>query len=281
MSSSGSSGTATSGDEPASRILVTGSSGIVGRRVVSELRSRGLSRQIIEFVGDISSQQEVNEFFIRTGRIAACIHLAALVPLATAEADPIRAYEVNAVGTGRIIDAIGQHSGDAYFLHCSTSHVYSASKVPLQESAPLEPSSTYGRSKLAAEMIASDVASRAQVRLLIARIFSLWAEDQEGTFLYPALAKKFAAAKPGESVRVTGGNNVRDFLHADEVSYLLVELLRRETQGVVNIASGRSTSVIDFARQHAPQGVRVESEDSAMATSIVADTVRLKDVLRD
>lgn len=271
----------TSSGEPSPKILVTGSSGIVGRRVIAELRRHGLNREIVEFGGDIASQNEVDDFITRMGRIAACIHLAAIVPVSTAEADPIRTYEVNAVGTGRIIDAIGRHSENAYFLHCSTSHVYAPSNVPLRESDPLDPGSTYGRSKLAAEMLASDVATRVQVRLLIARIFSLWAEDQAGTFLYPSLAKKFASAQPGGSVRVTGGNNLRDFLHADEVARLLVELLRRETDGVVNIASGRSTSVIDFARQHAPEGVRVESEDSVLATSIVADTTRLEEELRD
>jgi len=275
------SGRVRSGDKSVTSIVVTGSSGVIGRRVVRELRRRRLNRPIVEFTGDITSEADVEMFMSRVDRIGACVHLAAVVPLARANADPVRTYEVNVLGTGRIIAAIRRHSEDAYFLHGSTSHVYSQSESALSESAPTGPVSTYGRSKLAAELIASDTASSYSTRLLVARIFSLWAADQEESFLYPSLMRRFAAARPGQPVGVPGGNNVRDFLHADEVARLLVELLLRETLGVVNVGSGRPQTILDFARIHAPEGVFVESEDSIVANSIVADTARLKEALRD
>jgi nucleoside-diphosphate-sugar epimerase len=206
--------------------------------------------------------------------------LAAVVPVAAADADPVRTFEVNALGTGCVIDAIARRSVDPYVLHCSTSHVYASTKHPLCESDPVEPTSTYGRSKLAAEALASDVATVRNVRLGIARVFSLWAEDQEGSFLYPTVMARLSEAKPGDSVQVTGGNNIRDFLHADDVARLLVELLARKAMGVINVASGQRTSVLDFARSHAPEGIAVESDDVAEPTSIVADTTRLKKLLR-
>ena len=261
------------------KILVTGSSGVVGRRLVQQLRERGFGDRTVAFFGDVSSGEDVKKFVDSAGCIGACVHLAAVVPLATANDDPVRTYEVNAVGTGRIIDAIGRKSENAYFLHCSTSHVYSPSGSPLSESAPTGPSSVYGRSKLAAEQLAADVASQRTVRLAVARIFSLWAEDQQGSFLYPSLMRRFSAAQPGDSVRVAGGSNVRDFLHADEVARLLVELLLREVSGVVNIASGEPRMVLDFARDHAPEGISVDSDDAGSATTIVADTARLRELL--
>ena len=268
-----------SGTQEASNILVTGSSGVVGRRVVRELRKRGIGDWLVEFSGDVSSREAVREFVTHAGPIGGCIHLAAVVPVATVDDDPVRAFEVNALGTGHIIDEIGRRSQDPYVLHCSTSHVYAPSTNPLHEAAPVEPVSTYGRSKLAAEMLASDVAAMRDVRLGIARIFSLWAEDQQGSFLYPSMMARFSAAELGDSVRVMGGNNMRDFLHADDVAQLLVELLARETLGVVNVASGEPTAVIDFAEAHAPVGIVVSSDDVAEPTSIVADTTRLKEVL--
>ena len=279
MKTSAASSRDSSRTQATSNILVTGSSGVVGRRVVRELRRRGIGDRVVEFSGDVSSREAVREFVTHAGPIGACIHLAAVVPVATVDADPVRAFEVNALGTGHIIDEIGRQSGDPYVLHCSTSHVYAASGQPLHESAPVEPVSTYGRSKLAGEFLASDIAAIRSVRLGIARVFSLWAEDQKGSFLYPSVMARFSAANLGDSVQVMGGNNIRDFLHADEVARLLVELLAREALGVVNVASGEPTAVIDFAEAHAPGGIVVRSDDVAVPTSIVADTTRLKEVL--
>lgn len=267
------------GAQAASKILVTGSSGVVGRRVVRELRRRGMGDQVAAFSGDVSSREAVKDFVTTTGDIGACVHLAAVVPVATVDANPVRAFEVNALGTGYIIDELGRQPGVPYVLHCSTSHVYAPSANPLHETAAVEPISTYGRSKLAAELIASDVAAKQNVKLGIARVFSLWAEDQQGSFLFPSMMARFSGAKPGDSVRVMGGNNIRDFLHADDVARLLVELLLREAVGVINVASGERTAVIDFARAHAPVGIAVNSDDVAEPTWIVADTTRLKEVL--
>lgn len=281
MNSAMGSGGARLGRQPGEKILVTGSSGVVGRRVMEELRRRGLAEDVIAFHGDISSRADIESAVSRAAPLGACLHLAAVVPVTAADADPVRTYEVNAIGTGHIVDAIGRRSKNSFVLHCSTSHVYAPCIAPLSESAPLEPVSTYGRSKLAAELLATDVASRQHIRLGIARVFSLWAEDQRGSFLYPSLQNKFSSVRPGDSVRVTGGNNIRDFLHADEVARLLVELMLRETRGVVNVASGTGTSVLEFAQHHAPDGVTMDSDDVVAPTSIVADTSRLSEVLRD
>ena len=273
-------GTDSAGPPGTRKILVTGSTGVVGRRVVSELRRRGVGDRVIEFSGDVSSREAVRDFVACSGPIGACIHLAAVVPIAAADADPVRTFEVNALGTGCIIDEIGRQSDTPYVLLCSSSHVYAPSIYPLHENAPVQPISTYGRSKLAAEMLATDVATLRNIKFGIARVFSLWAEDQQGSFLYPSLMARFSAAQAGESVRVIGGNSIRDFLHADEVARLIVDLLAREVTGIVNVASGRPTSVLDFALARAPDGVLVNSDDVADPTSIVADTTRLRECLR-
>lgn len=265
----------------AANVLVTGATGTVGRRVIQELHDRGLGARIVQFEGDVASRVDVQKCLDRAAPVGSCVNLAAVVPVSDAKQNPIRAYQVNAIGVGIVVEEVSRRFENPYILHCSTSHVYGSSTRPLTEGSPTAPVSTYGRSKLAGELLASDVAESRNAQLGVARVFSLWAEDQTGSFLYPSLKAKFQASLIGEPVRVSGGNNVRDFLHARTVARMLTELFAREASGVVNVGSGEGTTVLDFARIHAPSGVPVESDDVPEPNAIVANIDRLLELLHE
>lgn len=262
-----------------SRILVTGASGILGRRVESALAGAGFRGEMVAFCGDVSSRAGIREFLSSSGEFDACLHLAAVVPVQSVEEDPVRAYEVNAIGTGLLASELSESSPDCHFVYCSSSHVYRSSAAPLTEESVTAPVTAYGRSKLAGEYLATDVAARGRISLGVARVFSLFAPDQDPSFLYPATLRRLADLGAGEALEVRGGRNVRDFLHADEVARILATLVLRRVEGVVNVGSGRPMTIVDFVRSIAPSGTSVvEAPGQSERTILVADISRLSRV---
>jgi dTDP-4-dehydrorhamnose reductase len=70
-----------------------------------------------------------------------------------AESEPDAAKAINALAVKNITDAI--HGSDCRFIHVSSDYVYDGKQsVPYNEDIPANPSSVYGRSKLAGEKYA-------------------------------------------------------------------------------------------------------------------------------
>jgi nucleoside-diphosphate-sugar epimerase len=89
------------------------------------------------------------------GDIDAVIHLAGIVGYPACDAEPARAVSVNVDGTRCITDAIRPGTP---LVHVSTCSVYGKTIADtLRETATAEPLTLYGRTKLAAEQLATSV----------------------------------------------------------------------------------------------------------------------------
>lgn len=142
-------------------ILVTGSAGRVGRRVVALLRERGdtvtgFDLKPLGIVDD--GYREVIGAFDDTAAVAAAIagadvvlHLGAY--MSWLPADAARVYASNATGTYHLLAAAAAANVGRFVL-ASTGEVYPEVRpryLPLDESHPREPISVYGLTKLLAE----------------------------------------------------------------------------------------------------------------------------------
>jgi len=146
------------------KILVTGSSGLIGSEAVEYFDQRGHEVVVIDnnmravFFGpagdttwntarleskcprfrhlavDIRDRQRVLELFERE-RFDAVIHTAAQPSHDRAAAIPLLDFEVNAVGTINLLEANRQFSPEAPFAHLSTNKVYgdAPNEIPLRE----------------------------------------------------------------------------------------------------------------------------------------------------
>lgn len=132
------------------RCLVLGGTGMLGRAVVAEARSRGwaalgLSRQ----QGDVTDGGRL-AFWIDFFRPEAVINCAAYTKVDDCESDPERAFRVNGEAVSHAAAAAAR--AGARLLHISTDYVFDgAAEEPYREDAPTAPLSVYGRSKLAGE----------------------------------------------------------------------------------------------------------------------------------
>jgi len=242
-------------------MFVTGATGVLGRRLLGQLGSAFPDWNVIPVAVDLRDPEAVASFCEKSPFPDLLFHLAAIVPTVRVDEDPLDAYMVNAIGTGRILGGMLARNPSLWGLYVSSSHVYASGDSALSEESPLSPMSAYGRTKLAGELVAADLfAARPDAHLCVARVFSMYSPDQNESFLFPKLLSLKRSSGNGLAQTVKGWDNVRDFLPADDVAGHLVNLCLGRAEGVYNVGSGVGVTVASFAR--AILGLEVELSDA-------------------
>lgn len=199
-------------------------------------------------------------------RFDAVMHFAALKAVGESCAQPLEYFDNNIGGTIALLQAM-QETGVRRLVFSSSATVYGEpDHVPVREDAPLSATNPYGRTKLVMEQMIEDLCrADPAFRAASLRYFNpvgahpsgLIGEDPCGVpnNLMPYLCQ--VAAGRRERLRVFGGDyptvdgtGVRDYLHvmdlarahADALDYLV----RSERNLVVNLGTGRGTSVLEL-----------------------------------
>lgn len=259
----------------AAKIYITGSGGIVGRHALNALAELAPGAEVIRNRADLTNLAETSAALAEAGPLDLVIHLAAMVPVADVNANPAKAYAVNVGGTINLLSALAGSS--ARMLLCSSSHVYASRGTPISETADTKPVSVYGQSKLMAEQAAQEICAASGRSLCIGRVFSIHDPVQTGSYLRPALERRFAEADPDAEFELYGADGLRDFLPASAAARYLVRLALSDAEGVVNVASGKPMTVADFARSLAPFPLKIKP--MGQSNNLVADVSRLHDIL--
>lgn len=254
------------------KVLVTGADGFVGSWLVPKLLDSG--HEVTAAVLSTERQNEngprsrlpasisFREFDLLDTKSVfrvvdegwdAVVHLAAIASGSESRRDPVAAWEVNTLGTVRMVTALSDqldHGADPLLLFVSTAEVYGAGDpVARVETDPLEPCSVYAGSKLAAETAVLEAGKRTGLRSIIARPFPHTGAGQDDRFVVPAFAHRVKEAKRANEASIEVGNlsPVRDFLHVLDVVNAYVVLLESGSPGeIYNIASGVGISVGDL-----------------------------------
>ncbi len=285
------------------KVLVTGAAGFVGPVLLDRLVLAGHEVIGTHLPGDVPPARAqvrwVELDITRSESVAAAaavrpdavVHLAALASNAAARRDPGRAWEVNAAGTARLAEALGEQrvqGADPLLLHVSTSEVYGAVAPGhlLREHDPVVPTSPYAASKAGAELSVQEVARRTGLRTVIARPFTHTGPSQADLYVIPGWARQMRAAAGQASSTVRTGNlePVRDFLDVRDVAAAYVALLAHGEPGMIyNVASGTGRPLREvFARLAAIVGApAIPEPDPALQRRgdlpwLVGDATRLR-----
>jgi GDP-4-dehydro-6-deoxy-D-mannose reductase len=239
------------------KVLLTGATGFVGRWLSRELTSNGHevltapSRGVLDLLDTVATRS-----FVEAAEPEAVAHLAAISFGPDATRDPALAMRVNAEGTASILAAVDRLPLRIPVLVSGSSEVYGfpePNDLPLKESAPLRATSAYGRSKIAQEETALELAREYGLPTVVTRSFNHTGPGQRRGFVAPALAARIqAASRRGESeVRVGNVHVRRDIGDVRDVARayrLLLELASRGRPGwalVANVCTGRAVSIRD------------------------------------
>jgi dTDP-4-dehydrorhamnose reductase len=132
------------------RCLVLGGTGMLGRAVVAEARSRGWAALGLSHAqADLTDRDDLLGWAERF-RPEVVVNCAAYTKVDAAEADRERAFAVNGDGVANAAALAGR--AGARLVQVSTDYVFDGkAQAPYREDAPTAPLSVYGESKLAGE----------------------------------------------------------------------------------------------------------------------------------
>ncbi|GIX06193.1 MAG: CDP-paratose 2-epimerase [Candidatus Poribacteria bacterium] len=185
---------------------------------------------------------------IREHRPDVVIHLAAQVAVTHSIENPRWDFEVNALGTFNLLEAIRLEKRDAIFLNASTNKVYGnlehlrVKKVGeryqyadlqwgVDESCPLDFHSPYGCSKGAADQYVLDYARTYGMRTTSFRQSCIYGPGQLGEEDQGWVAWFCIAALLGKPITIYGdGCQVRDLLYIDDLTRLYCRAVERIDQ---------------------------------------------------
>ncbi|EAS51470.1 putative NAD-dependent epimerase/dehydratase [Aurantimonas manganoxydans SI85-9A1] len=245
------------------RILVTGAGGFVGTLLVRHLAARDSNGASVAVFGaregeavDICDREAV-EWAVKVARPTAVVHLAAMAAPAEANRSPRRAWDVNLTGAMNVAEAVLRHAPEARFVNAGSSEAYGdaflSTDAPLTESAPLQPTSVYGATKAAADLMVGQMAHDG-LKSVRFRPFNHTAPRQADTYVVSAFARQIADIMAGKQAPVVAVGSLeaeRDFLDARDVvrAYAIAALDPSVPVGpssVYNLASGRAWRIGDI-----------------------------------
>lgn len=246
---------------PVKRVVVTGASGFVGRRLMPRLidaghETIGLSRPESDagpLRVDLTDAHATRAAFAAL-RPDVVVHLAAMSSVGVGGSQPDEVWRANFDGARSVAMAARALGRDVHMIFASSGEVYGRrfNEGPCDETAPLAPLSAYARSKAASEFELEDIAHDG-VTVTALRLFNHTGPGQDARFVAPSFAAQIAAAdrSGGGEIHVGNLDAMRDFSDVDDVvgAYLAVVAGADEPAlpfEVFNVGSGRLLAIHDL-----------------------------------
>lgn len=294
---------------------MTGGTGYIGSHTVVELMQSGFEVVVVDnldnsdacvierigsivgrkptlVVADIRDVPKVTAV-LQESRVDAVIHFAGLKSVSESCTQPLRYYDVNVVGTLRLLQAMAEARVTKMVFSSSTTVYGNATAVPITEDAPLNPACPYGQTKLVAENVLRDAAGipGSNWKFAILRYFNPVGAHESGTIgedprgvptnLMPyvsqvAVGRRSKLSIWGQDYPTKDGTAIRDFIHVVDLANGHLAALRALAANgdkvlTVNLGTGRGTSVLELVSTFSEvTGVPVPYEFAARRQGDVA-----------
>lgn len=254
-------------------ILVTGGAGFIGSHLVDRLAAEDPNKVVVVdnlFLGKLSNLDDARrvlgdrlQIYIRDASIFPVIEEItsteeiqtvfdlATIPLPASYGQPRWTFENNVGIVTNLCELARKDAFDLY-VHCSSSEAYgSALYVPMQEDHPLNPTTTYGASKAAQDLLIQAYDRMYGIDYFIFRPFNNFGERQnEKTYagIIPTTIRRLLAGKP--PIQHGDGEQTRDFIYVKDTVDAVTRLaVTDESRGkVIHVCRGRETRVKDVLR---------------------------------
>lgn len=244
------------------RCLVTGASGFVGGWLTRHLADAGDLVEVLPEKLDIGDADAVLDH-LSAARPEVVYHLAALTHVGRSWEQPEPTFVVNAIGTLHLLEAARKLPSPPRVVLVSSAEVYgSGSAAPdaaadsagdltsFDEDAPLQPTSPYAASKVAAEYLGLQAFLGRGLDVVRVRPFNHVGPGQAESFVVSALARRIAEAERDGVGQVAVGNlaAARDFTDVRDVVRAYRMVATHGVPGeVYNVCSGVAVPIAELA----------------------------------
>jgi UDP-glucose 4-epimerase len=250
----------------------------------------------VEFVrADIGTAGDV----LAGAGFEAVLHFAAKSLVGESVMHPSMYWHTNVLGSRALLDAITEH-GVPRLVFSSTAAVYGEPETfPITEDSPTKPTSTYGATKLAVDMMITNECSATELAAVSLRYFNVagaaWGAGERHrteTHLIPITLDAAAGRRDklgiyGDDWPTPDGTPIRDYVHVADLARAHVLALTAAAPGehlICNLGNGSGFSVRDvIAEVERVTGVEVPVEvgprRAGDPTRLVASAARAKERL--
>lgn len=257
------------------RALITGISGMVGSHLADYLLANtnwelyGMARwrspldNLSQLTSEINKGERVHllygdledeislEKVVSSSKPNYVFHLAAQSFPQTSFDAPLQTFNVNILGTYRLLSAIHKIVPDANVHVCSSSEVFGRVPiefVPINEDTPFHPASPYAISKVGTDLIGKYFAEAFGLRTFMTRMFTHTGPRRGDVFAESSFAKQIAMIEEGlipPIIKVGNLNSMRTFADVrDAVAAYYLALTSNLTPGsAFNIGGTHSCTV--------------------------------------
>ncbi|MBU0697871.1 MAG: NAD(P)-dependent oxidoreductase [Proteobacteria bacterium] len=236
------------------RVFVTGASGFIGSHVTRALLGKGHSVAVLAPPDDpLRRLQDIrNSFEVITGMLGdvgilqkalakfqpeACIHLAWY-------AEPgqyLHSMEnIQSLTASLTLLNVLINVGCRQVVMAGTCAEYDTEFGYLSELTPTRPATLYAAAKLSCCLLGQQIATHAKINFAWGRIFYPYGSQEDKRRLIPSAID---ALKQGNAFPATQGEQVRDYIHVEDVAEAFCVLTEKRAVGVFNISSGLPVSI--------------------------------------
>jgi UDP-glucose 4-epimerase len=249
------------------RALVTGGAGFIGSHLVDALVAQGDEVTAVDHLerghagnlahalangarlreADVTKVSQMHAAF-RALRPEIVNHLAAQIDVRRTVSDPSTDAHVNVGGTAAVLEA-ARETGARRVILASTAGVYGdPGELPTSEQAPVAPLSPYGASKAAAETYMQLFLRLHGLSTLALRMANVYGPRQDPHGEAGVVAIFTGAARDRRTATIYGdGRQTRDYIYVSDVVAAFVAAGPAPVTGVLNVSTGRETSVAELA----------------------------------
>jgi nucleoside-diphosphate-sugar epimerase len=255
------------------KILVTGSSGFIGKKIVKRLDK-------LKVITDSNNSERINlqnkEQVMKLDSADMVIHLGGKTP--QNELKWSEYFDNNIIGTLNILEYCIQKKVKKMIY--VSSYVYGNPKYcPVDENHPVNPHNAYTESKYIGERLCEFYCNKFDLNLIILRPFNIFGESMREGFLITNLINSL---KTGKKLTIVNKNSKRDFLYVDDFVDLIIKLTNYDFKfEVFNVGAGRSYSFKDIIKKIeiiTSQKINIDYEDNKeiFIEDIISDISKIK-----
>ena len=229
------------------RVLVTGSQGFVGKKLIKRLLKYDI--EIVEF--NINEGRDILDSysFSDLESVDIVVHLAAKTYIPDAFDRPDEMYRTNILGTLNVLEYCRLKSVKKIIY--MSSYVYGLPEyLPIDEKHVTNIQNPYGRSKLIGEMLCMGYFNDYGIGLVIMRPFNIYGPGQSERFLIPTIIRK--TLNDDIILEAKDLFPKRDFVFVDDVVNAIVFAMlsfEKKKPEIFNVGYGKSYSVEDIVNK--------------------------------